>query len=151
MWLLNTAIPPEVLGSTFSSVVELLLSLQIQEAIQLLVPGVKLLSSLQCVTSLALEGNNLCRLLVTSSTVTSLTSLLRPPSAPTDNFRAERAGASSPAVPSDSALRGGARPLTSGPLPARPSHRPQEVPRTRGDAVDEGPDLELPRPQARGL
>ena len=70
---------PEVLGSTFSSVVELLLSLQIQEAIQLLVPGVKLLSSLQCVTSLALEGNNLCRLLVTAGTVTSLTSLLRPP------------------------------------------------------------------------
>ena len=78
-------------------------------------------------------------------------SLLRPPSTPTDNFRAERAGAPSPAVPSDSALRGGARPLTSGPLPARPPHRPQEVPRTRGDAVDEGPDLELPRPQARGL
>merc|ERR1712126_512916 len=63
----NTTSPAklaQVLGSTFSSVVELMLGVEVQEGIKMLVPGPNLIAALAGVTTLALEGNNLCRLLV---------------------------------------------------------------------------------------
>ena len=89
----------QVLGSTFSSVVELMLGQEVQSLLSKLKPGPRLLPAIAALTDLgilfhpklffnsrnhsfnfftpsALEGNNLCRLLVGSGAITSLTSLL---------------------------------------------------------------------------
>ena len=66
-----------LIGSTFSRVVELMLGVQIKTCVDSLVGVAKteLNLSLNVMTSLALEGNNLCRLLVQYGAVDSLLAL----------------------------------------------------------------------------
>ena len=66
-----------LLGATFSRVVELMLGLQIKTCVDSLGSGStgELGPCLAVVTSLALEGNNLCRLLVHHGAVDSLLQL----------------------------------------------------------------------------
>ena len=66
-----------LIGSTFSRVVELMLGVQIKTCVDSLaeVAKTELNMSLNVMTSLALEGNNLCRLLVQYGAVDSLLAL----------------------------------------------------------------------------
>ena len=63
-----------LIGSTFSTVVELMLGSQIQTCVER-VAGPDLAGSLAVMTGLALEGNNLCRLLVQQGAVGRLLQL----------------------------------------------------------------------------
>ena len=64
-----------LIGATFSRVVELMLGVQIKTCVESLAQAEETGLSLSVMTGLALEGNNLCRLLVSHGAVDSLLGL----------------------------------------------------------------------------